>query len=342
MPASFESAQLVSSLKAAAEPTRLRILVLLTKEELNVKDLTQILSQSQPRISRHLRLLVESGLIERFREGSWVYFHVSERTDGGKLVRNVLALLDPRDSILARDLERLHRLKQTRADNAQQYFEQHAGEWDKIRGLHVPEGIVEAAMLKALGDGPFRFLVDLGTGTGRVLELFSDVYEQGLGLDLNQTMLSLARAKLSDAGLGHADARHGDVYNVNLPDGTADAVVMHQVLHFLADPGHAIEEAARILAPGGRLLIVDFAPHDLEFLRREHAHERLGFTDKQMRAWIKAAGLQGFTSTTLDSSGPDEKHKLTVTVWSADQVSARARATDTHVAQAATAEEISR
>lgn len=335
------SDNLVAALKAAAEPTRLRILKLLAAEELNVKDLTQILSQSQPRISRHLKLLVESGLIERFREGSWVYFHVSDRSEGGKLVRHALDLTADDDQVLVRDHERLQKLKRARAENAQRYFEQHASEWDEIRNLHVPEGVVEDAMRQVLGDGPFDLFVDLGTGTGRVLELFADTYRRGLGLDLNQAMLSYARSKLSAANLDHADVRHGDLYHLPLPDKTADAVVMHQVLHYLSEPGHAIQEATRILAPGGRLLIVDFAPHDLEFLRRDHAHERLGFSEEHMRAWSKAAGLHYFDCMTLQPTEASDDQKLTVTLSTATQPTTKSRASAKRLVTPA-AEEFSR
>jgi len=329
------SDDLVAALKAAAEPTRLRILTLLAAEELNVKDLTQILSQSQPRISRHLKLLVESSLIERFQEGSWVYFHVSDQSQGGNLVRRVLDLVAPNDPTLARDHERLHKLKREREDNAQRYFKDHAGEWDEIRNLYVPEDAVEEAMRAVLGAGPFDLFVDLGTGTGRVLEIFADAYRRGLGLDVNQTMLSYARSKLAAAALNHAEVRHGDLYNLSLPDQAADGVVMHQVLHYLSEPSHAIREAARILAPGGRLLVVDFAPHDLEFLRRDHAHERLGFTDEQMRMWCKAAGLQHFDARTLKPIETSKDQKLTVTIWTAEQPKTKRRGATKRLAAAA-------
>lgn len=328
------SDNLVAALKAAAEPTRLRILTLLAAEELNVKDLTQILSQSQPRISRHLKLLVESGLIERFQEGSWVYFHVSDRSEGGSVVRRVLDLVASDDPILVRDHERLQKLKREREDNAQRYFKDHAAEWDEIRTLYVSEHAVEDAMRSALGEGPFDFFVDLGTGTGRVLEIFAGSYRRGLGLDVNQAMLSYARSKLAAAALNQAEVRHGDLYNLSLPDQSADAVVMHQVLHYLSEPAHALQEAARILAPGGQLLIVDFAPHDLEFLRRDHAHERLGFSDQQMRAWCKAAGLQHFDSKTLKPVETSNDQKLTVTLWTAEQHQTKGRGVAKRIAAA--------
>ena len=266
----------VAALKAIAEPTRLRLLVLLSSGELNVKDLTGILGQSQPRISRHLKLLAEAGLVERAPEGSWVYFRLAEGADGGALARLVLAGIDRSDPVLVRDRRRADALRQERERAAQAYFAAHAGQWDSIRALHVAEADVESAVAEALGPGPFKLFADLGTGTGRMLELFRERYRRGLGIDLSPAMLAYARAKLEGAELRHAQVRQGDIYDLPLADQSADAAVMHQVLHFLSDPQRAVREAARVLAPGGRLLIVDFAPHELEFLRDEFAHERLG------------------------------------------------------------------
>lgn len=316
------SNDLVTALKAAAEPTRLRILLLLAGGELSVKDLTQILGQSQPRISRHLKLLAESGLIERFREGSWAYFHVSDRTHGGRLALDILALVDSSDPTVARDRQRAEALKREREEAAQGYFRAHAADWDRIRALHVAESEVEAAIAEALGPGPFKLLVDLGTGTGRILELFADRYARGLGFDLNQAMLAYARSKLSKAHLTHAQVRHGDIYSLSLPDGVADAVVMHQVLHFLSNPALAIREAARVLAPGGRLLVADFAPHDLEFLREEYAHDRLGFESKQVEQWMKDAGLVPIAHRDLAPEKRSGAEKLTVSLWLAERPAA--------------------
>jgi ArsR family transcriptional regulator len=320
------SDDLVTALKAAAEPTRLRILLLLGGGELNVKDLTQILGQSQPRISRHLKLLAEAGLVERFREGSWAYFHVSDRTHGGRLALDILSLVSAADATVARDRERAEALKREREEAAQSYFRAHAADWDRIRSLHVAESEVEDAIGEALGPGPFKLLVDLGTGTGRILELFADRYARGLGFDLNQAMLAYARSKLSRAQLTQAQVRHGDIYALSLPDGVADAVVMHQVLHFLSEPALAIREAARVLAPGGRLLIADFAPHDLEFLREKHAHDRLGFEPAQVAQWMKDAGLVPVEHRDLAPKKKGAAEMLTVSLWLAERpVAVRSR-----------------
>ena len=304
-------------LKAAAEPTRLRILVLLRAGELNVKDLTRILGQSQPRISRHLKLMAEAGLIERIRDGSWAYFQLVDAGARGALLQGLLETVDPADPALARDVNRALTVKREREAAAQDYFRTHAAEWDRIRALHIAEREVEAALRAALGDGPFRLLVDLGTGTGRMLELFAGNYERGIGFDLNHSMLAYARGKLAAAGLGHASVRHGDLYHVALGDGTADAVVMHQVLHFLAEPAPSIREAARLIAPGGRLVIADFAPHSLEFLRETHAHERLGFAASQVEEWLTASGLADVTARDLVPTAAGDGEKLTVTLWTA-------------------------
>lgn len=314
------TSQMVLALKAAAEPTRLRILLLLASGELNVKDLTQILGQSQPRLSRHLKLLVEAGLLERVREGSWVYFHLSDHTANGRLASVLLAMSDPADPVVIRDRERAADLKRDREAAAQQYFERHASDWDHIRSLHVAEVDVETAMREVLGPDPIEYLVDLGTGTGRTLELFSSRYQRAVGIDVNQAMLAYARSKIESNGLRNAQVRHGDIYNLALMPGEADVVVMHQILHYLSDPLRALQEASRILRPGGRLLIVDFAPHDLEFLRDNHAHERLGFATDTMAHWLAECGLEPTTTKHLPSAADhDDSSNLTVSLWLAQK-----------------------
>lgn len=323
----LDASAVVTLLKAAAEPTRLRILLLLSQGEFNVKDLTRILGQSQPRISRHLKLLAEAGLIERVREGSWAYFHLAEGSSAGQLGRQVLASIGGRqEGLSGRDAQRAEALKREREEQAQQFFLARADEWDSIRSLHVEEAQVEAAMLAALGPGPFDLLVDLGTGTGRMLELFAGRYARGLGIDASHAMLSYARAKLDRAGLSNAQVRQGDIFNLNIDDGAAGAVVMHQVLHFLSQPSRAIEEAARILAPGGRLLLVDFAPHEQEFLREDFAHVRLGFAKSEVAHWLDAAGLDLRHVEDMVPPAADGVGKVTVSIWVGELRSAAAKA----------------
>jgi ubiquinone/menaquinone biosynthesis C-methylase UbiE len=299
-------------LKAAGEATRLRILALLAEAELTVSDLTEILRQSQPRLSRHLRLLAEAGLVERFREGSWAFFRLGERGSAADIARAMITRLDADDPIVARDRERLTAVRGARAAAAQNYFGRHAAEWDRIRKLHVAETAVEDAIRAALGDKPIRALLDLGTGTGRMLELFAAEVERGLGLDLSLDMLAIARARLDRAGIRNCSVRQGDIYDPALPRDSFDVVIIHQVLHFLDDSARAIREAVRVLRPGGRLLVVDFAPHDLEFLREEHAHRRLGFTAEAVAQWLEAAGLDILRQQTLP---PGPHGKIAVSLW---------------------------
>ncbi len=305
-------AALTGTLKAAGEATRLRILTLLAEAELTVSDLTDILRQSQPRLSRHLRLLAEAGLVERFREGSWAFFRLAERGGGADIARTLIGRLDSADATIVRDRERLTAVRAARAAAAQNYFRRHAAEWDRIRKLHVADAAVEDAIRAALADKPIRALLDLGTGTGRMLELFAGDIERGLGLDLSLDMLSLARARLDRAGLKHCSVRQGDIYDLALPRDSFDVVIIHQVLHFLDDSAHAIREAARVLRPGGRLLVVDFAPHDLEFLREEHAHRRLGFAAETVTQWLQGAGLDVLREQTLP---PGPQGKIAVSLW---------------------------
>jgi ubiquinone/menaquinone biosynthesis C-methylase UbiE/DNA-binding transcriptional ArsR family regulator len=305
-------AELTATLKAAAEATRLRILALIAEAELTVTDLTAILRQSQPRLSRHLRLLTEAGLVQRHREGSWAFFRLGDEGGTADIARAVIARIDPGDPTIARDRERLGAVRAARSAAAQNYFRRHAAQWDGIRKLHVADAAVEAAIRSALGDAPIRSLLDLGTGTGRMLELFAPDIERGLGLDLSLDMLALARTRLDRAGFKHCSVRHGDIYDLALPRDSFDVIIVHQVLHFLDDSSRAIREAARVLRPGGRLLVVDFAPHDLEFLRDEHAHRRLGFAAETVTQWLEAAGLDVMRQETL---APGPEGKIAVSLW---------------------------
>jgi len=303
-----------TALKAAGEETRLRVLALLAEAELTVSDLTDILRQSQPRISRHLKLLVEAGLVERFREGTWAFFRLAEHGAGADVAQALIDRLDPGDQTVKRDHERLASVRQARATAAQAYFRAHAAEWDRIRKLHVADEAVEDAIRAALSDKPFRSLLDLGTGTGRMLEMFGPDIERGLGLDLSLDMLLLARDRLERASLRNCSVRQGDIYDLPLANNSFDVVILHQVLHFLDDGARAIREAARVLRPGGRLLVVDFAPHEQEFLREQFAHRRLGFAPDTVMQWITASGLDPVMHKSL-APEPGSEGKIAVSLW---------------------------
>jgi ubiquinone/menaquinone biosynthesis C-methylase UbiE len=305
---------LLAGLKASAEDTRFRLLALLGEEELTVSDLTDILRQSQPRISRHLKLLSDAGLIERFREGSWAFHRRVSRGPGAKLGQALLDLVDPSDTVLTRDRERLAQVRAQRQAAAQSYFRKHAKHWDELRKLHISEAAVEHAIREALAGVRIESLLDLGTGTGRMLELFGPEIDRGVGIDMNPEMLSIARANLERAGLKHCTVRKADIYNLALGRDQFDVVIVHQVLHFLDDGARAIREAARVLRPGGRLLVIDFAPHELEFLREQHAHRRLGFAQETIAQWMKAAGLDFVSHRSLAPEGR-VKEGLTVSLW---------------------------
>ncbi len=303
---------MVDTLKAAGESSRLRILVLLSHGDLTVSDMTEILGQSQPRVSRHLKLLMEAGLIGRYQEGSWAYFRLSDGEASSDVLPALLARLDEGDQPLERDLERLAAVKRRRQDRAAEYFSRNAASWDEIRSLHAPDAAVEAALRELVGERPFQAMLDLGTGTGRLLELFAPLYRRGVGVDLSREMLSVARANLDRAGVAHAQVRLGDLFAPPVERDAFDLVTMHQVLHYLDDPSRAVREAARLLRPSGRLVVVDFAPHELEFLRDQHAHLRLGVADQHMAEWLADADLDLVDTREVADAG---EGRLTVKIW---------------------------
>jgi ubiquinone/menaquinone biosynthesis C-methylase UbiE len=303
----------LAALRAAGEPTRLRLLAVLAEGELNVSDLTDVLGQSQPRISRHLKLLVDAGLVERIREGSWAFFRLADGTLKGDIATALLAHIDRTDPILARDRTRLVEVRRARAAEAGEYFRRHAEDWDRIRALHASDEVVEAVLKEIVGDQPVKALLDLGTGTGRMLELFAPLATRAVGVDASAEMLAIARAHLDRAGIRNAVVRQGDLFALPIEPGAYDLVIIHQVLHYLDDGARALREAARALRPGGRLLIVDFAPHELDFMREEFAHRRLGFPREAVDHWMEQAGLAP-EAFRLVASGSEEP-RLTVSVW---------------------------
>ncbi|MET0269548.1 MAG: metalloregulator ArsR/SmtB family transcription factor [Sphingomonas sp.] len=317
--------------RALADPTRLRIVALLRAMDLSVGELAQVLGQSQPRVSRHVKILADAGLADRRKEGSWVFLGLGDPRRVGPLLAAVDAwgAEDGDDRATGADIARLSAVRAGRAAAAEDYFEAHAGEWDAIRSLHVAESEVEAAIVRLLGDRPIGRLVDVGTGTGRMIELFGARAAAAIGVDRSPAMLRVARSKLDAGGQGggisRVELRQGDMYALPLDPRSADLVILHQVLHYAQQPAAAVAEAARLLGPGGRLLIVDFASHDHEILRTRDAHVRLGFDDQQIATWFVAAGLSVDAPVRLDGG------ELTVKLWLGQRLDAAdaARADET-------------
>jgi ArsR family transcriptional regulator len=260
-------------------------------------------------VSRHLKLLCEAGLLDRFREGSWVFYRLSAGSPASALARHLVAACGESDETIALDLQRLAAIKRQRAELAAAYFRENAAHWHRIRSLYIDEREVEAALLEIVAAENPGDLLDIGTGTGRMLEVLGPRVAHALGVDQSREMLAMARVNLERAGLGNGIVRLGDMYQLPLADSCFDAVVVHQVLHYADRPAAAIAEAARVLRPGGVLVLVDFAPHTLEFLREEHAHRRLGFADAEIGEWCRAAGLEPLRPRHLPGA------KLTVVVW---------------------------
>lgn len=307
---------LLRGLRAAAEPTRLRLLAVCAHSELSVTELTQILAQSQPRVSRHLKLLVEADLLDRFREGTNAFYRLAANGPMADLARVLVDSIPDADNTLALDLARLDTIRAARAEQAAAYFRKNAAHWDKLRSLYVDDSEVETALLSMVAGRRVRDHLDIGTGTGRILSVLAPHVDSGVGVDQSREMLSVARANLDGAnsdgtGQGHCAVRHGDLYQLPWPDASFDLVTAHQVLHYLEEPCEAIREAARVLRPGGRLVVVDFAPHEVEDLRREHAHRRLGFADDDMARWLARSGLDAGEIRRLPGD------PLTVVLWTA-------------------------
>lgn len=333
---------LLGALKAAGEPTRLRILVILDRNELTVGELCRVLGQSQPRVSRHLKLLVEAGLLERHTEGASAFFRAALDGPLSALYDTVMEMVDADDTVRASDRLRLDEVRAERAELAASYFETLAPDWERIRAAHVSDATVEAAMLDAIGPNPIGTLLDVGTGTGRILEIAAPRIDRGLGIDLSREMLHLARTRLESAGLGHCVVRHGDIYDLDVPSDTVDVAVMHHVLHFLDRPAEAIAEVARTLTRRGRLVVVDFARHQVERLRSDYAHHRLGFADDEVNTFCRDAGLHvesaaHFSPRLAGGSAlvatEEDIEPLTVTIWTAqNQALARAGVPDLETA----------
>ncbi len=305
---------LLVGLRAAGEHTRMRILALSACGELSVSELVQILGQSQPRVSRHLKLMVEAGLLERVPDGAQVFFRLADNSNASRLGKALVELIPSEDAGLTRDFSRLEQVRDSREQKAQDYFQTVAQSWDSIRSLYVSQSQVEAKLIEIIGDEPVGDLLDIGTGTGRMLELLASRVSRGEGIDLSSGMLAVARSNIERNGLQHIHVRKGDMYQLPFEAASIDLVIVHMVLHYNSDPQEAIREAARVLRPKGRLVVIDFAAHTEENLREEFNHHRLGYSDTEIRHCFKSAGLS--VSQKFDQL---VGNPLTVKFWQARQ-----------------------
>ena len=306
--------ELLLALRAAAEPTRLRILALAARGAFNVSELVTILGQSQPRLSRHLRLLVEAGLLRRQQEGVFCWFALPEAsTPSGDLARQLIRRLSDQEPVLEADRRLAAQALSERARIASDTFRQKGADWDEMTALGLPTAAVETALMSIAGQGPLGRVLDIGTGTGRVLELLGPRAEMGLGIDASAQMLALARSRLGQAGLAHCTVRRADMYRLPLPDGGDghgfDLTVLQMVLHHAEDPEAVLREAARVTRSGARIIVVDLAAHAPHALSETLAHRHRGFQEPRMRTMLQSVGLSVHGTVTIPGS-------LTTQLWS--------------------------
>lgn len=307
--------KLLTALRAAAQMTRLRILAVLGSSELTVSELMQILEQSQPRVSRHLKLLCDSGLLQRHQEGAWVFHRIADSEEMAAVAQGILSMIDIDSQALRHDQQRLQQIKQINAERALLYFGKNAADWDRIRKLAVPDNYIEKKLIDCLNINSPALFLDLGTGTGRILEIFSPYIKKGIGIDMSREMLLVARSNLDSAGVTNCSVRQNDINKLEFEDNTVDVITIHQVLHYLDQPQQVIKEAARVLKFGGQLIIADFLPHDLEFLREKHAHRRLGISEQTIAQWADANQLSLVTGEKLTSKKSADNTQLNMGLW---------------------------
>ena len=307
--------------RALADPTRLRIMRLLGSMELAVGEVAQVLGQSQPRVSRHIGILCDAGLAERRREGSWVFLRTGANSgEAPPLSRAVAELLVEAEAVDAQfaeecrqDRRKLAEIREHRESEALAYFSDHAEDWDELRRMHSSDEAVEAALARALEARPLGRLLDIGTGTGRMAELFAERAERIVALDKSLAMLRVARAKLQHLPAERVELVQGDFGSLPFAADSFDTVLFHQVLHFAQAPATVLAEAARVTRPDGRVAIVDFAAHQREELRDRHAHARLGFEDSALAGMLDAAGFEPTAPIALEDG------ELVVKIWIAQR-----------------------
>ncbi len=301
--------KLLQGLRAAAEPTRLRIIALCGHAELSVTELVMILGQTQPRVSRHLKLLVEGGLLQRNKEGNRAYYRLSTEAEGADLARMLNDLMPGEDEVHALDLSRLSSVKADRVRYAESFLDPYSQEIIELRGMWPPDEVIDKCILALLKDRSIQNLLDLGTGAGRILRTIAPFVEKGTGIDNSLEMLSIARARLDQDGIKNCQVRVGDMYRLPFKKNSFDLITINSLLRYADEPKKVIAEAARVLEKKGALLIVDLAAHDLSALRDEYGHSWLGFSEAEMVEMLSEENL------TVDRVKHIDGQKLSVCIW---------------------------
>jgi ArsR family transcriptional regulator len=296
--ASEDLGEVVRALKSAAEPTRLRLLFLLSQAEYTVGELAAVLNQSQPRISRHLRLLTEAGFLDRFREQQCVYYRAPINGRYLEWQRQLLSMADPDAQVLKRDRERAVKVVGDRARIAARQLgtpEPAAGERSAGRSTAADTVELSSLLLEELGPAPIGELLDIGTGSGLMLEILGPRARRAVGVDISVPALRLARTRVHGAGLAHCEFRRGDMYSLPFDDASFDTVSIDRVLASAERPAAAIAEAARTLRPDGRLILVE----DFDQIDARAGDNPLS----QLRRWFAAAGMSADRLRPADLGG---------------------------------------
>lgn len=301
---------LLQALRAAGEQTRLRILALCAQHELSVTDLIQVLGQTQSRVSRHLKILVEAGLLERYQEGQWARYRLAGQGSvipgqdsnkaGISLARYILQNIDMMSPVFRRDHEILTRRMDARQQRIQQFFRENAPKWEEMRAELVNQPAIDAHIRDVLLAKPVKHFLDVGTGTGKALLELGPSIGAGIGIDNSFAMLDIARNNIEESNLNNCQVRHADMTQMPYEAKTFDTALVHMVLHYSETPPLVISEIARVLTKGGRVLIIDLVRHENTEIRTALQHLWPGFDKEEMEDWLSQAGLTVEDTTELN------------------------------------------
>lgn len=270
--------------KALSDETRARLVNVLLEYELNVGEIVQVMEMGQSRISRHLKILSESGLVDVRRDGLWAFYRASEEGPGRLFLDGMHALL-AEEADLKRDTNRAEKVIRERTAATRQFFDDIAPEWDRMTAEVLGELDLGREIQSRLPK--CSCAADIGCGPGDMLEIMSRSSKTVIGVDNSPKMLELAEERFSEDA--RMSLRIGEMTHLPLRDWEADCTVMSLVLHHLARPLDAIKEAGRVLKIGGRLIIAEFDQHENELMRSEYGDRRLGIPREKMTGWLKQA-----------------------------------------------------